>query len=319
MSIDWAQVLEKPDKSFKVPGTLLLQQRNKIEKLQNELEQLKAAKKDLEQEVAALKIRNESVVGELEAKNKKITEQDENIDKLKEVLAGLEDNLATQNEEKTQLTGRITELENSAKAKDEQLSEQSNKIAELEAKINELTQQAGKVQELEGQVADMAALQGQILEKDAKISELGAKAAELEAAQSESEGNIGKKRELLEQEKNSFEEQYKLKEAEVAEQDERFKAIQADMQKKIDNLQAKVDKYEPPTSGEVEARVAAAPGVQSQIPWKSGTGVHVCPDCGSNRTTDMKDKSKVLYVAAGTPIYAKKKRCLNCGADWAID
>ncbi|NVM53416.1 MAG: hypothetical protein HWN66_06895 [Candidatus Helarchaeota archaeon] len=298
MSIDWAQVLEKPDRSFKVPGTLLLQQRNKIEKLQKSLDELKAAKTESDQNVSSLTLRIETVLGELETKKGKITEQDEQVDKLKEVLAGLEDNLASNNEERKQLTERITELEGTLTSKEAELSEAANAASQL--------------QELGAKVAEIPELQTQLSEKEAKISEL-----ENQIAQA-GEG-LQKKVELLENEKSSFEEQYKLKEAEIAEKNELTNALQA----KVEELEKSLGVYTAPepaaapaAAGEVGAKASV---IKSQIPWKSGTGVHVCPDCGSNRTEDMKDKSKVLYVAAGTPIYAKKKRCLNCGTEWAVD
>ena len=131
--------------------------------------------------------------------------------------------------------------------------------------------------------------------------------------------DIQKKLELLENEKKSFEEQYKLKEAEIAEKNEMIEA----MESKIQELEASASSFAPSapaaagTPGDVAGGVKT--GIKSQIPWKSGTGVHVCPDCGSNRTEDAQDKDRVLYVAAGTPIYAKKKRCLNCGTEWSID
>ena len=309
MAIDWAQVLEKPDKAFKVPGTLLLQQRNKIEKLQKSLDELKAGREEADQNVASLNLRIETVLGDLEAKKNKISEQEEQIDKLKEVLAGLEDNLASHSGEKEQLSNRVTELEGAVSAKDAELSDLEGKLAVLE--------EAGtKAQELQGKLGEMSDLQGKLSESEAQIGTLQAKIAELEGTLGNFDGATQKKFELMEQEKNSFEEQYKIKEAELTEKEEIIKAMEG----KIGELRHNLSAFAPPEPAKMEGGGAASKsGIQSQIPWKSGTGVHVCPDCGSNRTGDIQDKTKVLYVAAGTPIYAKKKRCLNCGAEWAID
>ena len=41
-----------------------------------------------------------------------------------------------------------------------------------------------------------------------------------------------------------------------------------------------------------------------------------CPKCGSKRVVEEIDKSRILYIAAGRPIYAKKHRCLQCSAEW---
>ncbi len=43
-----------------------------------------------------------------------------------------------------------------------------------------------------------------------------------------------------------------------------------------------------------------------------------CPNCGSHYNAEVDDKTKILYVVgAGTRIYAKKHRCMNCGNEWA--
>ncbi|MHA1266480.1 MAG: hypothetical protein ACTSRS_14695 [Candidatus Helarchaeota archaeon] len=43
-----------------------------------------------------------------------------------------------------------------------------------------------------------------------------------------------------------------------------------------------------------------------------------CPNCGSRYNTEVEDKSRILYVVgAGTRIYAKKHRCMNCGNEWS--
>ena len=43
-----------------------------------------------------------------------------------------------------------------------------------------------------------------------------------------------------------------------------------------------------------------------------------CPNCGSHYNMEIEDKTRVLYVVgAGTRIYAKKHRCMNCGNEWA--
>ena len=43
-----------------------------------------------------------------------------------------------------------------------------------------------------------------------------------------------------------------------------------------------------------------------------------CPNCGSHYNAEVDDKTKILsVVGAGTRIYAKKHRCMNCGNEWA--
>ena len=43
-----------------------------------------------------------------------------------------------------------------------------------------------------------------------------------------------------------------------------------------------------------------------------------CPKCGSVNFTKHEDKSKVLYYHQGTPIYAKKAVCNQCGEEFPI-
>lgn len=327
MSIDWPEVLEKPEKSFKVPGHLLLQQRNKIESLQKNVDELKAAKKESDDKAAALNLRIETVLADLEAEKKKTNEKEQQIGKLKDVVAGLEDNLASSDEKQQQLSARTEELEGIINSKDSELSEQANKITELENKVSELEQAQAKIQELETNLSGLSGVQEQLAAKESEISslqgqisELEAKISSLESTKGDTETNFEKKIQMLEEEKISFEEQYKLKEAEIHEIIADKDVDIANLQKRIEELVDELKEFKPmpsePSIGEARAKGS---GVQSQIPWKSGTGVFVCPECGSNRTSDVKDKSKVLYVAAGTPIYAKKKRCLNCGTEWSVD
>jgi len=42
-----------------------------------------------------------------------------------------------------------------------------------------------------------------------------------------------------------------------------------------------------------------------------------CPQCSSKYNTEIDDKQKILYIdGAGTRIYGKKHRCLNCGNEF---
>jgi hypothetical protein len=79
--------------------------------------------------------------------------------------------------------------------------------------------------------------------------------------------------------------------------------------------------------------VAPAPKAASQpkqksilqkVPTSGTSQIHAretqfeCPNCGSHYNAEIDDKTKILYVVgAGTRIYAKKRRCQNCGCEWA--
>ncbi len=348
MAIDWSQVIERPDKSFKVPGELLLQQRTKIESLQKEVENLKAAKGESDQKASALNLRIETVLGDLESKNAKISENEKKLEELKEVIAGLEDNLATSDDKQKQLAKQLEDVEKASKSKDAQISGLTNKLSELDAQVNDLQQYQAKSQELEVKLAESSGIKDQLSGKDSELAALQAKVSDFEtkisaltAEKDQIEQDNQTKIKLIEDEKKSFEEQYKLKDAEVAEKEEKIKSmgskvdefskIQAEsakketeitaLKKKTEELQTNLSAFAPtkPAATEGKLRETKGSGIKSTIPWKSKTGIHTCPDCGGNRTEEVQDKSKVLYVAAGTPIYAKKRRCMDCGGEWNID
>jgi len=64
--------------------------------------------------------------------------------------------------------------------------------------------------------------------------------------------------------------------------------------------------------------------ILQKLPTSGSSQLHArattfeCPNCGSHYNAEVDDKTKILYVVgAGTRIYAKKKRCMNCGNEWA--
>ncbi|MHA1792049.1 MAG: hypothetical protein ACTSVI_05345 [Promethearchaeota archaeon] len=48
------------------------------------------------------------------------------------------------------------------------------------------------------------------------------------------------------------------------------------------------------------------------------SGRVACPKCGSINFTKHEDRTKVLYYHQGTPIYAKKGVCNQCGAEFPL-
>ncbi|HUY00338.1 MAG TPA: hypothetical protein VMV49_12325 [Candidatus Deferrimicrobium sp.] len=306
MSIEWTEIVEKPEKSFKVPGQFLLEQRKKIESLQKALDELKSAKSESDQTVATLNLRIETLLADLDSKKKKIKEQADAIEEL-------ETKLANKDKERNQLTARIEELERLQKelttSKDGQIAEQATKISELETQINELQQYRSKVEELEKRFAEASELQGKLSEREAelgtlqaKVSELEGKITELEQEKSGIEEDFQKKIESVEEEKKALEEKYKLVESEMAEKDAQISSFQSKIQELETNLAALAPPKPPTVAEEGE-----------------GTKPSACPKCESNRIKDIEDRSKILYIAAGRPIYAKKKRCLNCGTEWRVE
>ena len=54
---------------------------------------------------------------------------------------------------------------------------------------------------------------------------------------------------------------------------------------------------------------------KAQVPGATSGGI-ACPNCGGRSITHEKDRTEVLFVAAGTPVYGKRYKCKNCGNDW---
>ncbi|TFG05056.1 MAG: hypothetical protein EU536_03135 [Promethearchaeota archaeon] len=127
------------------------------------------------------------------------------------------------------------------------------------------------------------------------------------------------------------------KEKEVAE----IKAKIADLEKQLGiatpSLAAPVPTVTPaPTMAAPTPTIETAPAAPSsvqaprqksilqKIPRSGTSQLHAretqyeCPNCGSHYNSEIEDKSKILYVVgAGTRIYAKKHRCMNCGNEWS--
>lgn len=150
----------------------------------------------------------------------------------------------------------------------------------LESKISELQ----KAAEETGQISKG------LEEKDEKISDLEGKLAETEKMTEE----------LSQRDATITELNSKLEEAD----------------NKINELEKEVEKLTPPPEEIPVAREAG--GVKTVTTTVPGeiSGIYACPRCGAKRIKDETDRTKILYMAAGAPVYAKKHKCLNCGNEW---
>ena len=83
----------------------------------------------------------------------------------------------------------------------------------------------------------------------------------------------------------------------------------------IQQLKAKINRYESATTSTTPQKVISSTS-KPISPSKTGSSRLVCPKCQSSRINTEKDKSKLLSMVAGTPMYAKKKRCLKCSYEW---
>ncbi|MBD3229864.1 MAG: hypothetical protein GF329_16900 [Candidatus Lokiarchaeota archaeon] len=134
----------------------------------------------------------------------------------------------------------------------------------------------------------------------------------------------------------SIEDEIKKLEAELDKKREEIK----DIKKKINELKAKSKtqgKVKPKSGGSIlgvpvdqktrpksSGRRREKKVILQKIPTSGTSQIkgretqYECPQCGSHYNTEIDDKSKILYIdGAGTRIYGKKHRCLNCGNEWA--
>lgn len=61
----------------------------------------------------------------------------------------------------------------------------------------------------------------------------------------------------------------------------------------------------------VELQAAREKGEEKPVEGRSR-----CSQCDSLQFSEVEDKSNVLYYQSGTPIYAKKKKCKQCGYEF---
>ncbi|MHA1309687.1 MAG: hypothetical protein ACTSWR_06410 [Candidatus Helarchaeota archaeon] len=120
----------------------------------------------------------------------------------------------------------------------------------------------------------------------------------------------------LEDEIKELEEQLAKKKSEVKE-----------LEEKLEQLRAKTQGAKPKTVLGVPINTSGTGTkkkvIQQRIPTSGTSQIKYretsfqCPQCGSYYNIEIDDKSRILYIdGAGTRIYGKKHRCLNCGNEF---
>ena len=168
----------------------------------------------------------------------------------------------------------------------------------MDERLKGVTQEKANIEKmLQTKTGSEEGLQSELSELNETVSNQTSKIEELESMVSE-----------LENTNNSMTSEMEQKDSSIAKLRETIEEMTAAIEEK-DKL---IEKYKPPERPKPE------PGkiTTTTIPWRSGQSTFKCPVCGGNRVEDVEDKSKVLYVAAGTPIYEKLHRCLDCGNEW---
>ncbi len=274
--IEWNKVTEKPDKTYKVLGQNLLDQRNKINDLESNLQttssELNAAR--TRQDQANSKIATyEKAIGLLEEKATK-------YDALTKEFATLQEQHATVSQQFSQAQGQIAQLTQTIEDTTGKITDLSNANIDLTKKLEFSNAQAGEfntkmieaqkqVDELSKQVTGLKQLNEQ---NTAQIQQFSSKTQELEQS-------IGQKNQILAEKENALQE----------------KTLAAE------EFEAKVKELEPPipdvSSYELDARI-------------------ICPMCNGVDIKDIEDKTKVLSYVGHMPMYARKHQCKKCGYEW---
>ncbi len=124
------------------------------------------------------------------------------------------------------------------------------------------------------------------------------------------------------------EEEVKQLKAKMAEIESQLGIAQPDLAAPIPDLSAAPSAPEPQAEAQPIASTAPAPrkpkAILQKVPTSGTSQLRAretqfeCPNCGSHYNMEIEDKSRILYVVgAGTRIYAKKHRCMNCGNEWS--
>jgi chromosome segregation ATPase len=121
MSIDWAKVTKKPEASYKVTGTFLLELKQKIA--------------DLEKQVASLTGKNE---GLSESMSRAITEKDEQMKAQIEERDSLRDQIASKDGEINALKDQLSASEERVQGLEVSSMEIQGQCQDLQAKVDEL-------------------------------------------------------------------------------------------------------------------------------------------------------------------------------------
>ncbi|NVM29685.1 MAG: hypothetical protein HWN65_12655 [Candidatus Helarchaeota archaeon] len=93
---------------------------------------------------------------------------------------------------------------------------------------------------------------------------------------------------------------------------------------KVETAAAPIPKIETAPATTTSAQPRRPKTILQKIPRSGTSQLHAretqfeCPNCGSHYNSEVEDKTRILYVVgAGTRIYAKKHRCMNCGNEWS--
>ena len=233
------------------------------------------------------------------------------------------------------LEDKISAIQASIEDRDKQIQEKETSFqASLQEKENQVNDVKSQIQDLENEIS---ALKTTIGDKDKELDETKSKNGELkdkvESFQSiltvKNEELSGIKQKIIDTLEKNMNLENELKETSeklsiLPEKDKKIEELNgvineskdqiSELNQKIEELEEKIVELTPKeedkvlSSGLKVKKAGVVPGMT--------TGETSCPNCSGRRIKHEQDRSKILTVAAGQPVYGKKFRCLDCGREW---
>jgi len=313
LEVEWDKIEEKPDKAHKVEGYYLLNQRAKIQELEKNLETERQARTEAEVKVASLEQKLQNTTDTL---NANIKAQAQTIEEQKDYVSALEG-------EKEDILNQLREFKEKIDALEQDKTtlntELSNLKGELDQVKNQIAEMQNKAESLENEKMQLMKENDELMQDlrsaEEKLEALEAEKNQLAAGQSQ----IGELQQQLQQK----DQELQNLQNQLTQSTSEFNSLKQKVQT-LESRPAAQPASPGPSQGLLEskpepARPAFASESAAPAPTKTGAaGGWVCPKCEGTRVVEESDRSKILYVAAGRPIYGKKRRCLKCSYEWSV-
>ncbi len=287
---EWEKIEAKPDKKYKVEGYYLLNQKAKIEELERNLKAEKIAKTDAEGKINSLEnqlqTQSDTLGATIESQGQEIEEQKTTVEKLKS--------------EQEELSKELNDLLNQNNQFQQEIDTLKSQLSEKEKETMTLIKEND---ELMSEVRDLQAHKEQLETEKAQLAAGGQQVNELQQIIQQKDRQI----QALNAQVQQFQTQPAPAPAPVP---TRAAPISRD---ELLSEKPQVPRPAFPTPARTQAPAEAEFSAKAVV--KPGWS---CPNCGSPRVVEESDRSKFLYMAAGRPIYGKKRRCLKCSNEWSV-
>ena len=312
MSIDWQKVKEKPDKPHKVLGQTLLDQRGKINDLENNLQKTTQALNKNMTELAGANSQIESLQNNISELNKSISSKGGEITSLTQSEQKSHTERDSLQAQVATLTSTKKSLEQAKSALEGEKSTLESKVAEMESKLNDTISQ--KNQELSTLKATLEQNENEIGELNLKLGQGEARMSELSSSienkGNELQGTISGKDSLI----NELNAKIQELTREAGDTSDNFNKMQ-ELSIKVEELEKSLALKEEQIE-EYESKMSDFTEPVSEMPKYSMDTRIICPMCNGTDISDFEDKTKVLSYVGHVPLYSKGKHCRKCGYEW---